>query len=143
MSTSSSAIADALITMLSAASVLGAGNVSKNSYRPLELSACAAAVISFNSLSGTVQAFTGTRGRTWRMNINLYVRDMGVAEESIDHIYSFTDKTLLCLEADDTIQDTVSETVEIRATRNELEWVEAGGHNWAPINFQIELLELL
>ena len=139
---SASAIADALVTMLSAASVFGSGNVNKNSYKVLETAACSAAVISLNSVRSVAVAFGNDRERTWSMGINAYIKDTGDPSDALNRVFNIADKVVACLDADDTILGTIDKVTNISITRNENKFTQAGGSVWLPVDIVVELTEL-
>ena len=144
MATSASGVCDALVTMLSAASVFGSGGAGW-AYDILEShTGSAAAVVSFLSLDRRPVAYgnpTDKEGR-WIFSVNLYIKDTGDTATSLKRIAASVDAVISCIDADDTLQGTVELVTGLRATRKPTEYNEAGGAAWLPVEMQVEALEL-
>ncbi len=139
---SSSAIADALITMLSAASVFGTNMVTKNDYSVLEKAAGSCATITWTNLKSVAVAFGNDRERSLTMRVDVFVRDTSNPIEVLNNVYTAGDVAVTCLEADDTLQGTVNMVDAIQATRNPDRFVQAGGVTWLPVEILVEVTEL-
>ena len=142
MNTSASAIADGLITMFSAASQFGSGNVSKNSYQVMETSAGSCLIVQWTGYSHRPQVFgspANTR-RTWRMNLKCYIRDTGNPVATLNRVWTATDNILNCLYADDTLQGTVDMLTSVEANRDPETAYTAGGATWLPIEYNLEAI---
>jgi hypothetical protein len=138
----STQIADALITMLASASVLGVGMVKKNDFSILETSASSCAVISWSGLNSTAISFGNDRERKLTMKVGIFVREVSNPTETLDNVYLASESVVACLESDDTLQGTVSMVDVIRATRNENDFLDVGGVTWLPVEVLIEVTEL-
>ena len=139
---SSSAIADALITMLSATSAFGANMVTKNDYSVLEKAAGSCATITWTGLNSLPIAFGNDRERSITMRVDVFVRDVSNPIDTLNNVYTAGDVAVTCLEADDTLLGTVSMVDAIRATRNPDRFVQAGGVTWLPVEVLVEVTEL-
>ena len=144
MATSASGVCDALVTMLSAASVFGSGGAAWT-YDILEShTGSAAAVISFLSLDRRPVAYgnpTDKEGR-WLFSVNLFIKDAGNAKTTLTRVSAAIDAVISCVDADDTLLSTVELVTGLRATRKPDEYIEAGGATWLPVEMQVEGLEL-
>ena len=143
MSSSASAIADGLVTMFSAASLFGAGNVSKNSYQVLETSAGSCMVVQWVRYNSTPMTF-GTpmaARKIWSFSLKCYVRDTGDPGATVNRVWRATDNVVACLAADDTILGLVDEIGAITATRDPELGYTVGGATWLPFEFTIETLQ--
>ncbi|MFA6016436.1 MAG: hypothetical protein WC742_15365 [Gallionellaceae bacterium] len=141
---SASAIADGIITNLSAASVFGTGRVSKTSYQILESSACQAAMVHWTRLRSTPSAFGNPRDRerTWNFNIECFLRDTGDPIQLKTRIWSLTDTVIASLESDDTLQGTCDSLSEIAGTHDPKSGLDVGGARWLTMDFNVEVTEL-
>jgi len=140
---SASAIADGLVTMLSAASVFGSGNVAKNSYQILETSTGSCAVVQWTRLISNPMTFGDPRSRqrTWNFQIRCFVRDTGDPNAVLNRVWSATDGIIACLESDDTIQNTAQSLNSISGTRDPESAFTVGGATWLPFDIGIEVNE--
>ena len=139
---SASAIADGLVTLLSAASVFGAGNVSKNSYQVLETSTGSCVVVQWTRLTSRAMTFGNLRHRVWNFQLRCFIRDTGDAGAVLNRVWTATDGILACLESDDTIQGTAKEIDDISGTRDpEGAFVTPGGGTWLPVEFNVAVVE--
>jgi hypothetical protein len=141
---SASAIADGLLTNLSAASVFGSGNVSKNSYQILESSCCQAALIHWTRLISKPTTFGNPRDREriWNFNIECFLRDTGDPIQLKTRIWSLTDTVIASLESDDTLQGTCDSLGEIAGTHDPKSGLDVGGARWLTMDFNVEVTEL-
>lgn len=137
---SASAIADGIVTLLSAASAFGQ-SVSKNSYQILESSGSAVIVqwsrinLLPNSLGGSEDA------RVWDFSLRCFIRESGDLPGNLEKTWLATDKVINCIESDPTLQGTVNDTRSISA-RHEIESsYNIGGATWTVLSFNIECVE--
>jgi hypothetical protein len=141
MLTSSSMIADALITMFSAASQFGTGNVSKNSYQVLETSTGSCMMVQWTSYAdkpSTMGTFGQTsKQRTWNMNLKCYIRDTGDPVAVLNRVWTATDNILACLNADETLQGTVDEVTQVEGSHDPETAFTVGGATWLTIDFNV------
>ena len=140
---SASAIADGLLANLSAASVLGNGNVSKNSYQTLESSACQAAVIHWARLTSEPITFGNPRDRqrTWGFTVECYLRDLGDPVQLLNRVWSLTDTVINSLESDETLQGTCSEMNTFTAAHDSKSALNIGGQTWLTFDLNLEIIE--
>ncbi len=141
---SASAIADGLINNLSAASVFGGSNVSKNSYQVLETSCCQAAVIHWTRLTSEPVTFGDPRDRqrTWNFVIECYLRDTGDPVQLLTRVWSLTDTVLASIESDETLQGTCDEMNTITGSRDSKSALTIGGATWLTFDLNLEAIEL-
>ena len=140
---SASAIADGLVTLLGSASVFGVGRVRKNSYEVLETSASSCCVIQWIGLNSDHTTFGNPYSpeRTWDMKLDVYVRDTGNSQATMDRVWTVTDMTINALDSDPTIQGTVDMIRTIRARRDPNQFAEIGGAVWLPSEWTISVVE--
>ena len=138
-----SAIADGLVTLLSAASMFGSTGVSKDSYQVVETSTCSA-VVRFVGLHSEAVGFgrPPDRQRTWQFNIKCYVRDLGDPQSTINRVWLCADKVVSCLESDDTIQGTADRVDNIDVTHNPERAETTGGGTWLTLEVVPNIVEL-
>ena len=144
MATSASGVCDALVTMLSAASVFGSTGAAWT-YDILEShTGSAAAVVSFLSLDRRPVAYGNPNDKEghWIFSVNLYIKDAGNAATTLKRVSAGIDAVISCVDADDTLQGTVELVTGLRATRKPDEYLEIGGAAWLPVEMQVEALEL-
>jgi hypothetical protein len=141
---SASAIADGLVTLLSAASVFGSANVTKDSYQVLESSACACAVVQWSGFSSgrmTHGGAGGDRRRVWSFQVRCFIRDTGQPEALLRRTWIATDKFVSAIESDPTIQDTADDLGDITGYHDPERVYSVGGATWAPITFTAQITE--
>ncbi len=140
---SGSAMADALITMLSATSCFGASMVSKNSYQILEQSTGSAAIVVWRNFNTVSAAFGNPTAKdiVWTLEVTAFCKDTGDPQTLLDKTFAAVDVILNCLKADDTLQGTAENVVAIRGSRKPDEIVEAGGAVWLPISVEVDAKE--
>jgi hypothetical protein len=143
MSSSASAIGDALVTMFSAASQFGSGNVAKNSYKVLETSTGSCLTVQWVRYNYTPLAFgvPMTGRRTWSFSLKCWVRDTGNPTAAVDRVWKATDNIVACLTADDTLQGTVDLVNNINAFRDPELAITIGGATWLPFEFTLDAIQ--
>ena len=52
------------------------------------------------------------------------------------------DAVFTCVDADDTLLNTVDSVTGLRASRNPTEYLDVGGATWLPVEMWVEALEL-
>lgn len=139
---SASAVADGFVTLLSATSCLGSGNVpvdsvSKSSYRVLETAASAACVVAWNTYESRPQR--GARHQMWSFQLRLFVRDLGNPEQTLERSFSVPQLVIDTIESDLTVQGTAVEIQYIAATNTPGDVWDVGGQMWLhfPITCQV------
>jgi hypothetical protein len=140
---SASAIADALVTMLSAASVFGSGAVSKSSYKVLETVAASCAVVSPLRCE-TVPVTFGSpreRERNWTFRIQGFRKDTGDADAVLNGVYAIIDGVIDCVESDDTVQGTALATGDFVIEHTPGEALTVGGAAWVPVWIDVSVIE--
>ncbi len=144
---SASAIQDALVTTLSAASVFGSGNVSTN-FRVLESSSACACVVGWMGVENVPDTY-GMGGENhsktlWTFSTRIYLKDVGSAVELMDdHVPAVIDKLVSAMRDDDTVQGTAEQVVAIRADRDPDIAFTVGGATWLMIDGEVDIEEWL
>ncbi len=141
---SASAIADGLVTNLSAASVFGNGCVSKTSYQILESSACQAAIVQWARLKSEAITFGDPRDRqrTWNFIVECYLRDLGDPVQLLTRVWSLTDTVIASIESDETLQGTCDEVNTITGAHDSKSALNIGGATWLTFDLNLEAIEL-
>jgi len=144
MNTSSSAIADAIVTMFSAASQFGSGNVAKNSYKILETSTGSCLTVQWVRYNSTPLTFgvPMTGRKRWSFSLKCWIRDTGNPTAAVERVWKATDNVVDCLMADDTLQGTVDFLNNINAFRDPELAITVGGATWLPFEFTFDAVML-
>ena len=138
---SGSAIADALVTMLGAASAFGSTAVGKD-YKVLESSSGSCCVVTWRRFTSVESTYGGaTHDRQWTHTIQGFIKDQGDAVSLLGRVITFSDTILNVIEKDGTLQGTVNEVVRVDAARDLNAAVQAGGAFWVPIFVDVVSLE--
>jgi len=119
MSISGSAIGDALVTMLSAASVFGPGRVADDDWSIIEHSE-KSAVVELVGFTAQMHTFgvPADFEVTWNHVIYIYVRDTGDAPAVKRNQIAIIDRVLGTILADDTLQGTVEKLTNVTGARD-------------------------
>lgn len=139
---SGSAITDALITMLGAASAFGSQNVAKD-YSVLERSSGCCCVVTWRRVVSAQVDFGDDRDRQWTHTIQGFVKDLGDPISTMSRINAFSDTVLAVLENDDTLQGTVERIDVIEGNRDLNAAVTSGGMTWFPIYIDVVSTEFV
>ena len=139
---SASAIADALVTMLSATSALGTGSVATN-YSVLESSSGSCAVVGWTGFTSNPDTFGDPRERScqWTMLIQGFVKDEGDPVATMNRVLATVDTIQAVINSDDTLQGTVEETLQLRGDRDPDTAVLTGGMTWLPLRVEVDCQE--
>jgi len=139
---SGSAIADAIITMLSATSSIGTDAVSKD-YAVLETTSGSCAVVNWLGMNEKPVAFGDPTDKdiVWTHLITGFVKDEGDINEMYQRVLDFPDIVVTTLRSDDTLQGTVENVIAIRGRRDPELAAIAGGARWLPVFFEVDSLE--
>ncbi len=124
-----SAISDAFVTLLSAASVYGSGFVSKGKYDILETTSGSCAVIFSTGVTSTETAF-GARDRDWSYTIENFFKFTGDVDAMTHMATCALDLVVATLESDPTIQGTAAGIGSIQGRIPPFANVEAAGAYW-------------
>lgn len=136
-----SAISDALVTMLSAASVFGDGMVTKDDYGVLERASGSCAVVEWVGLGGEPTAIGGEFDDLYTHEIAAFAKDLDDPKATLRRVLSVIDGVVSCIRADQSLQGTAGGKVqEIRANREPRVSLEAGGQRWLPIFIEVDSL---
>ncbi len=137
---SGSAIADAIITMLSAASAIGIDAVSKD-YKVLETTGASCCVVNWLGFNEKRITFGGDDEIIWTHIIHGFAKDEGDANAALQRVIAFPDTILTTLRSDDTLLGTVEKIVAIRGNRDPELAIRAGGATWLPVFFEVDSQE--
>lgn len=141
---SASAIADALVTMLNAASVVGIGTTKKTTYELLETTASAAAIVKWRSFNSNPSSFGSPcdRTNTWNFEIKCFIRDLNDPGSATTKIWTLTDKILNCIASDNTIQGTCDMVNRISGDHDPEALFNINGATWLTFTINCEVVEL-
>ena len=138
---SASAIADGILANIGAASVFGSTNVSKNSYQVLESSACACAVVSWLNFESAPAQFGSFDARdTWRLSVDIYIRDTGNPIHLLNHTFTVPQQVLDSLKSDGTLQGTVIAINSITGANTPGEVYTKGSHTWLKVPMVVQVV---
>ncbi len=130
---SGSAIADALVTMLGAASAFGSTAVGKD-YSVLERSSGSCCVVTWRRFTSVESTYGGgSHDRQWTHSIQGFIKDLGDPISLLGRVLTFSDTILNVIEHDGTLQGTVNSVNQVNAARDLNAAVQAGGAFWIPI----------
>ena len=140
---SASAIADGFVTMLSAASCLGVGAVSKEDYGVIERVATCCLVIEGFRLESNVVAFGSPpdRERLWTFLMTGYSKDTGDGKAAMNRTYGIVDAVVAAVESDPTVQGTGEDAGVVAATREPGEAYIVGNVTFLPVHIDVEVKE--
>ena len=129
-------VIDAVIANISAASVLSACAVGKD-YSVMESAASAAAVVSYTGMRSSSDTFS-TRERLITIRCELFVKDVTSPSAMMDYVSDISDMIVSSLEDDLTLQGTVEEVREVRATRTPGDVFSNGTVLYLPVNIEVD-----
>lgn len=136
-----SAITDAIITNLTATSVMGIKSACTN-YKVVETSVCTA-VVGWQAHASFPIAMGGGKERQWTHVIELFIKDRSTDPAgTMNKTIQLVDKVVASLESDDTLQGTVDTIMEIRGGRTPGEALSVGGNTWLPMTIEIDTKSL-
>lgn len=136
-----SPIADAIVTVLSAGSVLGPNAVSKDDYNVL-ISASIAAIVDWTNLNGTEIAFGGDMRYQWNMRVSLFIRDTGDAARVKYSIWETGDKMIKAFHDNQTLLGTVKKIASVSMDRTPgMAFTLPNGDTWMPIDINVSVVE--
>lgn len=133
-----SAINQAFLTNLSAASVFGEGQVS-NDYGVMESTSACCCVVNPIGYLWEAMTFGNNRKNTWQWLLEVKVKDQGDPGQLNRNAIAITDKVLLTLQSDDSLQDTVMGIGAVEMSQDLRELEEIQGHAWRPVNITVTL----
>ena len=133
-------IVNAIVTNLSAASVLGSGRAAKD-YSVIETTQEPTAVIGFRSMAGQRDTFGGLDSAAWVYRAEVFFKDKGSSSALMDAIVTTSGKVYDSLRSDDTLQGTVEQIFAIRAERTPGEAFQTGTVTLYKVDFEIDVLE--
>lgn len=129
-------VVDGVIANISAASVLSACAVGKD-YSVMETAASAAAVVSYTTARSTPATFA-MRERLVTIRVELFIKDVASPSAMMDYVSNISDAVVSSLESDFTLQDTVEEVREVRATRTPGDVFSNGTVVYLPANVEVD-----
>ena len=140
---SASAMLDALVTLLSAASAFGSDMVTKATYDVLERASGSCAVLNVTGIHSRPDSFGNSRSRTrdWTFQIDAFAKDTGDPDALRSRLISIFDIVTGTLESDDTLQGTAEVTGDIDGNFSTATALEVGGALWLPAQFTITARE--
>ena len=140
---SASAITDAFITQLGAASAFGA-DVS-DVYRVLETTSGSCCVVNWSSVESELDAFGsgGTKSHTYVFSVESFIKIKEQPSTAAPRVGATLDTVLSCLYNDMTIQGTVEQINNITSSRQlpPEGLLEVGGHLWHRMITEVEVEE--
>lgn len=138
---SASTIADALVTMLSAASSFGTTAVSKD-YGVMDTCSGSCCVVTWRGLTSVQATFGPNWDRTWVHTIHGFVKDTNDQQALMGRAISFIDNVRDVIESDPTLQGTVNNVQNITARRDVGAAVRSNaGMTFLPIMVDITSIE--
>ena len=140
---SASAICDALITMLTSSSVLGASMASINNWGVLERASGCCAVVGFQGYKSVPATFGGGDYDTEEMYfIHAYVKDTANVSVDLNNIQALVTTIANCIQADYSLLGTVDIVNQFTANRRPNDGLQVGGFLWLPIEMTVEVRQL-
>jgi len=139
MTISASAIGDALVTMLSAPSVFGAGHVADDDWSVVSTATCTA-MVEWTNFRAMPTAFGNPPPLEvdWRVMVYIFVRDTGDPVSCKRNLVKATDLVLSTIAADATLQGTVEGVPEISGARDPLNvYTVQSGETWLRCDLSI------
>lgn len=134
-----SAIKDAFLTNLGAASVLGSQNVS-TTYDVMETTSACCCIVSWQDYQNTAMTFGNQRNEIWAFLLEAKVKDLGDPHQLTLNTFTVIDKIISTLKTDDTLQGTAMGIGRVTANRVPGEAETVGGATWLPIDVIVEVL---
>ena len=136
-----SPIADALVTVLSAGSDLGAQAVSKDDYMVL-MSSSIAAVVDWTNLQATKMTMGSDLRYQWTFTVSLFIRETHDPVATKQRVWSVGDKIAKACADNQTLLDTVKDINSFSMSRRPGEaFTLPAGDTWLPIDLSITVTE--
>lgn len=135
-----SAINQAFLDNLSAGSVFGEGQVS-NDYGVMESTSACCCVVNPIGYLWEAMTFGNNRKNTWQWLLEVKVKDQGDPGQLNRSAIAITDKVLLTLQSDDSLQGTVMEIGAVEMSQDLRELQEIGGHAWRALDVTVTVLD--
>lgn len=137
---SASAMVDAAVTMLSAASVFGSGMVGKENYSVLNIASGSCAVVNAIAMESRPSTFGNPRGRdhTYRLQIEGFCKDGGDEDAALARVLTMFDTVTNCLESDDTLLGSADTTGGLTIRFNPNRAVIIGGQTLLYVVFTLD-----
>ena len=133
-----SAINQAFLDNLSAASVFGEGQVS-NDYGVMESTSACCCVVNPIGYLWEAMTFGNNRKNTWQWLLEVKVKDQGDPGQLNRNAIAITDKVLLTLQSDDSLQDTIQGIGAVEMSQNLRELETVGSFSWRAIDVTVTL----
>lgn len=137
--TTASALKDALITNLSAASVFGPGQVA-NTYDVMELTSGCCCIVNWQDYQNEAMTFGNNRREAWTFLLEAKVKDQGDPFQLTENTFTVIDRIIATLKTDDTLQGEAKGIGQVAANRVPGEAETIGGMTWLPVDVLVEIL---
>lgn len=134
-------MADALVTVLGAASMFGS-NVSKNDFGVLDGTSSCACVVMPIGFKTEWQTFGGSKDRTFEFRLEVYLIDTGDPQSLLDRMWFSQDSVIDCLEDFPTLLDTAQDALCKDGVHVRNAIVESGGAAYIPFDFTVQATEI-
>jgi hypothetical protein len=138
MTSTASAINEAWLTNLSAASVFGEGQVS-NDYGVMESTSACCCIVNPVGYVWEAMTFGNNRRNAWQWLLEVKVKDQGDSGQLNRNAIAITDKVLATLQSDDELQGTVREIGAVEMSRDPKVLEEIQGHVWQAVDITVTL----
>lgn len=137
--TTASALKDALITNLSAASVFGAGQVAIT-YDVMESTSGCCCIVNWQELQSESMTFGNNRREIWTFLLEAKVKDLGDPFQLTANTFAVIDKIVATFKTDDRLQGEAQGIGRLAANRVPGEAETIGGATWLPVDVLVEVL---
>ena len=135
-------VVNALVTNLSAASAVGSGRVGKD-YSIIETSQYPVSVVGWLHTRSLPATFGGGgRDKYWTFVVETFIKDTGSSSAIMDYFLTMSNSIMDSIENDPTLQGTVDQINEIRASRELGEAFLTGGATLYPFVVELDVYEL-
>lgn len=137
--TTASAIIDAFVTNLSAASVFGSEQVSTDYDVMVSTSACCC-VVSITSYENTAMTFGNNRHDTYNAFLQAYIKDTGDHPTLKRNVFVVMDKMIATLKTDDELQGTAKGLGRVQIEHDPELMYSNGGPVFALVEMLVEVV---
>lgn len=139
---SASAIADGIVTMLTATSAFGTNGAATH-YRVLESQSASCCVVSWRGLRMIPHTFGDPPDteRIWTFLIETFSKDTGNPLDVLSRTKSCISAVADVMAGDDTIQGTAENMPEMRAEKLPRLGLVIGGATWIPMDVEVDIRE--
>lgn len=137
--TTASAIKDALITNLSAASVFGPEQVSTD-YGVMESTSACCCVVSITSYENNAMTFGNNRHEMYNAFLQAYIKDTGNHPQLKRDVFTVMDKMIATLKTDDELQGTAKGLGRVQIEHDPELMYSNGGPVFALVEMLVEVV---